>query len=480
VAAVQQTLAATPGSGGGSALGVSVTTGTSGSFTITLNDTDTITAGTAVEIRIGTNATTGSTGDEQMTNPGTVGSYDIDIETQTAASATIDTGIAIIVVIDSVGLSAQASPTPGGGGGGQPPTPTPNFGAITFWPSSLQAMTLQQFSAAAAEDVATLLSMSETDLYAILTAQYPGLSSSNGQALASVLGLSNQQFYNMLTAQYPALATLTVTQLANATAQGMAAIAGVSIEDFYAFLGLDMQDIDTLLIVTSDELYTFLSVDDLQQLLTEPSSFPETSITSTVTNTSGAVQLGVAGDPYAYVSGTAGTLGLSVIQNGNWQITTYAQASDDGGNTSLSVQVLVLDENGNETLMFNHTITNNLPATSTEYITYTNQPLFSFDPGDRVIVRYYASTSGATGPVTVTVYYEGTNRYSYIQTPPSDLLSPCFRIADFTSDCLVNLPDLSIMMYNWPVVRNRPETDLNGDGVVGIVDFSILLYWWTG
>lgn len=126
VGAVQQTLAATPGTGGGSAIGVSVVTGTSGSVTFTLNDTDTIPASSTVVVRMGTNATAGTTGDQQVVNPSAIGSYDMDFETQNAANSTLDDGGTIIAIVNRVGISAQASPapssTPGGGGG----TPVPN------------------------------------------------------------------------------------------------------------------------------------------------------------------------------------------------------------------------------------------------------------------------------------------------------------------------------------------------------------------
>ena len=150
-------------------------------------------------------------------------------------------------------------------------------------------------------------------------------------------------------------------------------------------LGLDIQDIATLLGIAVSDLYDFLGVAFLDDLRTAPLSAPETTLTTTITDSSGTVQLGIGGDPYSFVTDTASNIGVVSIEEGSWQITTYAQADDAGGQTALSVQVLVLDENGVETLLFNLQITNDLASTPTEYITFTNQPEFTFAPGDRII-----------------------------------------------------------------------------------------------
>ena len=82
----------------------------------------------------------------------------------------------------------------------------------------------------------------------------------------------------------------------------------------------------------------------------------------------------------------------------------YVQPSLERPNFALEIHAHVrriVIENGQETLLFTHQITNDLASTPTEYITYTNQPEYVFAPGDRIIARYFADTSGSTGPVTV-------------------------------------------------------------------------------
>lgn len=51
--------------------------------------------------------------------------------------------------------------------------------------------------------------------------------------------------------------------------------------------------------------------------------------------------------------------------------------------------------------------------------------------------------------------------------------------ADLNGDRVVNLPDFSILLFNWGAPKD-PRTDCNGDGVVDLIDFSVMLFWWTG
>ncbi len=53
------------------------------------------------------------------------------------------------------------------------------------------------------------------------------------------------------------------------------------------------------------------------------------------------------------------------------------------------------------------------------------------------------------------------------------------RIADFSGDGRVDLVDFSILLYNWGIPK-RKEADINGDLRIDLIDFSIMLYWWTG
>jgi len=93
-------LAAAPGTGASSALGAVIVGQV---LTITENDADTIVGGSVIEIQIGTNATSGDTGNQQITNPA-AGVYDIDI-----TGSFGDTGKIKVSVIAGVTVSATVS-----------------------------------------------------------------------------------------------------------------------------------------------------------------------------------------------------------------------------------------------------------------------------------------------------------------------------------------------------------------------------------
>jgi hypothetical protein len=136
------TLASSPGSGAGSAVGAAVVTGTTGSITFTLNDTDGIAAASVIIIKIGTIAAFGATGDKQIKTPGTAGSYKINVKTKTSGGTVLDQADTMIAVIEPLTVTAiKPAPAPapapapvpapapapaapsGGGAGGAPVAP---------------------------------------------------------------------------------------------------------------------------------------------------------------------------------------------------------------------------------------------------------------------------------------------------------------------------------------------------------------------
>jgi len=102
-------LAASPGSGTGSAIGVSITSGTSGSITFTLNDTDGLALGSVAAIEVGTNATFGVTGDQQIQNSSSLGFYRINIKTYDNSDVLVDQADAMIAIVETVSVSAVFS-----------------------------------------------------------------------------------------------------------------------------------------------------------------------------------------------------------------------------------------------------------------------------------------------------------------------------------------------------------------------------------
>ena len=102
------TLAAAAGSGGGTAWGVGVAGQV---ITFTNNDTDTVAASTVITIEIGRHAAHGVDGDEQITNPTSVGLYQIHLETTDGSNILDDTYVgAFIVPDDSVTIKGTVDP----------------------------------------------------------------------------------------------------------------------------------------------------------------------------------------------------------------------------------------------------------------------------------------------------------------------------------------------------------------------------------
>jgi len=113
VDAAEILLAAVPGTGADSAWGVAVTSGTSGNITFTLNDTDTVPAGSTLIFEIGLHATQAATGDSQITNPakdaavGTADIWEVDVTSTEADDDVLDTIDLLVATIDDVALSTS-------------------------------------------------------------------------------------------------------------------------------------------------------------------------------------------------------------------------------------------------------------------------------------------------------------------------------------------------------------------------------------
>ncbi|MBI5071521.1 hypothetical protein HZB93_01315 [Candidatus Falkowbacteria bacterium] len=105
LATVDIVLAATPGTGAGTAWGAVRTD--ADTITLTNNDTDTFTAG-AVEIQVGLNATFGVAGNKQTTNPGASNNLVMTITTSAGDSGSLAVSI---ISNDQVTVSATVNPT---------------------------------------------------------------------------------------------------------------------------------------------------------------------------------------------------------------------------------------------------------------------------------------------------------------------------------------------------------------------------------
>jgi len=127
-------LAPAAGSGSGSAYGATAETGAAGRLIFTLNNADSIPAGSAIVVKAGKNAVFEYPGATQIINPADPGSYAIDIKTYDASGVLLDRAQAMIAIVKSVSVSSKKAaappplppvpvappPAPAGGGGGGP------------------------------------------------------------------------------------------------------------------------------------------------------------------------------------------------------------------------------------------------------------------------------------------------------------------------------------------------------------------------
>lgn len=104
--AAQIPLATTAGSGSGSPYGLSSSGNT---IQITLNTADPIAAGSSIEIRVGTHATFGAAGTQQILNPATIGTYTISVQTAAADTTTVDTGVIPVAIAQPVGITGTVA-----------------------------------------------------------------------------------------------------------------------------------------------------------------------------------------------------------------------------------------------------------------------------------------------------------------------------------------------------------------------------------
>jgi len=87
-----------------SADGVTVLTGTSSSFLITLRPGDSIASGSTIKVELGTIAKYGSIADQLIVNPTSEGTYRVDVETQTAGGTIVDGWNTLVALVNPIGV----------------------------------------------------------------------------------------------------------------------------------------------------------------------------------------------------------------------------------------------------------------------------------------------------------------------------------------------------------------------------------------
>lgn len=108
-------------------------------------------------------------------------------------------------------------------------------------------------------------------------------------------------------------------------------------------------------------------------------------------------------------------LGRTVIEGGNWEFNTYRYVNATAGVTTMTIQVYQYQSGGTETLLFSVTGAEINDTVNTLGIIDTIQPAFNINTTDRIVIKYYGSTTAA--PKTISMSHNGTLHYSHIHTP---------------------------------------------------------------
>jgi len=145
-----------------------------------------------------------------------------------------------------------------------------------------------------------------------------------------------------------------------------------------------------------------------ETLRSQPSSLPEDWDEVTVSSGTSPVAM----DSYATDPGIPG---INQWPAGNWIFHVHATVDSNGGDTRIASSVYSRTVGGVETLLFTAT-SPELDTGTTEYQWNTVQPLYLTAQTDRLIVKFFATTT-STGARTVRIYYQGVTRTSYITTP---------------------------------------------------------------
>ena len=465
--------------------GVAISTGTSGSITITLNSTTGIAAGSQLRVIIGTLASVGAAGSASLVNPSAVTSYRIHIATYDASLSLLDNGDTMIAVVAPITLSGSISVVRPILSNGLP------SGLIAANNSTIE-LSLQTF------DLATCryATSSGVDYFSM-----PGHFSQTLATLSSVIltGFQNDTTY------------IFYVRCINA-------------------LG-NTNDDDFLITFTLDKTPTSnTSLDSNGNPTTGQGGNLGPGGTGDVPDGSALLYL-------ATVSFSGWGIPLStvtVLKDGVVAATTQSHADGSFKMTLLGLergaytfQIFDRDTAGITSASYPSTLTLG-SGTSNDISDIVISPTIALD-ADTVAVGAPAHASGATIPgarveISVSPQSAATTSsqvYSYTATSSvtgawdasidtstlskgiyvvsaraiesaqekSDFGKPLFLgvgggatpssgNSDINGDGKVNLIDFSIMLSQWGTAGTT--ADLNGDGTVNLADFSILLFNWTG
>lgn len=418
-----------PGAGSGSQYGVTVAAGTSGSIRFTLNNTDPIAVGSAVRIKIGTNATHAVTGNQQIINPASIGSYTLLLETQNAASGTLDTGLIGLAIVQPVGLITTS---------GTVATPTMSPPGGTFTASVGVAITTTTSGASIYYTTDGSTPTSSSTLY---TTALTFTTTTTLKAIAIKSGMNDS---SVASETY----TETIASPPPPPPSGGGGSGGPGYGPQLTIIYTDPSGKATAtptggpirIIHTCDNLAT-ATLDLPADFSTTPLLFtfaciPVSLLPISLAPPEGLALAGIAFEITAITNGAP----LYTLRTPGTITLTYT----DGHGAGLDLTTLKAFESLG---------------------TNSWSPL-----AGGIFIQKPPQTSGTYQKLGLTL-----TTAKPLGTP----LDCSTRRADLNCDGRVNLTDFSILMYNWGGPKNNPRSDINSDSKVNLTDFSILLYNWT-
>jgi hypothetical protein len=150
-------------------------------------------------------------------------------------------------------------------------------------------------------------------------------------------------------------------------------------------------------------------VSTYKRLLGSPSALAQTTATQTANSGSGEVLIaGFVTQP----------VGVTSINGNVWSFKTFCHVDSATGVSNIVVRVYKRDSVGAETQLFFDQTAEINATTVTQFDIDSVQSSFTVAATDRIVVKYYfKTTSGSTR--TATLYFQGTDNYSHINTPVS-------------------------------------------------------------
>jgi hypothetical protein len=480
--------------------GVAVNDGLGGKITITLNSSSGIGAHDGVRIKLGNNAVFGGTGDKQIRNASSTGSYWLDVKTYDAANSLIDHVRTFLVMINPVKVSVGSAKIRANG----LPTGTLTVGTV----QTIMSLTTNYPA------VCRYSTASGTDYYEMIDDFY---TSDNIYHTTMISGLSNARCYSFFVRCYDNEVGDVNTDdytihfciaaagnggtgggqgggTGNGTGggtgggnsggggggggggNGSGSGSGSGVLKPYPIENVQLPSV-----ALSGYAYPGSTISVLQdsQTLGTVLAKPDASFLAEI----GSLKKGL----YTFTLVAQDTEGIKSIAYPTtfWiEVNTQTNVSDilipptiklASTTVSLGQNIIASGQSApNQRVIVQMSDPN-------KKLVSTNKEKVSSDGRWISIFPTTGLTAGIYGLTAQTSYAKiGSSTLSEkVQCGLGQKLEqgPCSR-SDINKDGKINLVDFSIMMFYWGT--NNANADINQDGKVNLVDFSILMYCWTG